>query len=105
MIEHVNEVIDLLHLKDTIDLLNTVNDIDDLENLKDVIDAQDVVDPFLDTESLQINDEINVIESRVDGMERADCGHEISFGKGICASRHGCTGALNCENAYADYHG
>ena len=27
-----------------------------------------------------------------------------SYGYKVCATRHGCSGATNCDRAYSDYH-
>ena len=44
------------------------------------------------------SNDINILKERADGIERSEDGNEISFkGIKICATRHGCTGATNCD--------
>ena len=101
----IDSILELLGLAEDIDI-DIPDDIcipDDSIGLD--IDDIDAVDPFLDSDSLSMSNDIDGLESSVDGMERAEGGHEISFGKKMCPTRHGCTGATNCNNAYGDYPG
>lgn len=61
---------------------------DDLEKIKQELD---------DELSVSSHD-INYLKEKAKGIERAETGDEISFkGIKICATRHGCTGATNCD--------
>lgn len=50
------------------------------------------------------DDDIDGLKEKADGVERSD-GEEISFKGKICATRHGCQGATNCDYAYGNYPG
>ena len=64
---------------------------DDLEKIKQELD---------DELSVSSHD-INYLKEKAKGIERAETGDEISFkGIKICATRHGCTGATNCDYEY-----
>lgn len=61
---------------------------DDLEKIKQELD---------DELSVSSHD-IDYLKEKAKGIERADTGDEISFkGTKICATRHGCSGATNCD--------
>lgn len=47
--------------------------------------------------------DIDELEDSASGVERSANGNEITFGKKMCPTRHGCTGAASCNYAYADY--
>lgn len=64
---------------------------DDLENIKQELD---------DELSVSSHD-ISHLKEKAEGVERAGNGNETSFkGIKICATRHGCTGATNCDYSY-----
>lgn len=47
------------------------------------------------------NDEMDNLLNKAIGVERAERKNDVSFkGVKICASRHGCSGATNCDHAY-----
>ncbi len=52
-------------------------------------------------------EEIDTLSDKANGIERADNhSSDISFGKkepGDCLSRHGCTGAKECDKCYGDF--
>lgn len=59
-----------------------------------------------DTDPLDVSSEdLDELEERADGLERTEERGEISFGRKNCATRHGCTGATNCNYDYASYPG
>ena len=59
-----------------------------------------------DYDDLDVDDnDIDELEDSASGVERSSHGNEISFGKKMCPTRHGCTGATSCNYAYADYPG
>ena len=61
---------------------------DDLEKIKQELD---------DELSISSHD-INYLKEKAEGIERSEFGNETSFkGIKICATRHGCTGATNCN--------
>lgn len=58
------------------------------------------------TDNLEIsNEDLNLLQEKVDGIERYESKGEISFGRIICPSRHGCQGATDCDYSYGDYPG
>lgn len=62
--------------------------LDDLEKIKQDLDDE-----------LRVSDEeLSHLQHRAEGIEREDHHDGISFkGVKICATRHGCTGATNCD--------
>lgn len=93
------------------DLSNDIDDDDD--DLNDVIDddddddLSDIEDDNMDDDAavLSVSDEaINDLLAKASDVERPQGGftsHMISFGGAkLCATRHGCTGATNCDYAY-----
>ena len=67
---------------------STETSFDDLEKIKQELDDE-----------LSISShEIDYLKEKAEGIERLDNRDEISFkGIKICATRHGCTGATNCD--------
>lgn len=65
----------------------------------------DLVDPFVSSEGLTMKNVIDDLVGRVQGMERQHIKYEILLGKKMCPTRHGCTGATNCNYDYASYPG
>lgn len=69
-------------------------------------DPEPTPDPSLEPEPTNTNDPLAVpdddlddLRHRADGLERD--GKKIPFcGGKICATRHGCTGATNCDYSY-----
>lgn len=56
------------------------------------------------TDSLEIpQEDIEKLQERVEGVERSEHKGEISFGKKMCPSRHGCQGATDCDYSYGSY--
>lgn len=49
--------------------------------------------------------DVNSLQDQVSGMERSDHGRNISFEGKMCPTRHGCTGATNCNYSLASYPG
>lgn len=82
---------DILHTfgGDRQKLIKVREEIGDLEKIKKELDDE-----------LSVNiEEINQLRKRADGVQRTECHNELSFkGIKICATRHGCTGATNCDN-------
>ncbi|MCQ2273568.1 MAG: hypothetical protein MJZ86_02110 [Bacteroidales bacterium] len=85
MIDNLKDLMDLVVLTDLADAADAVSSISDLVDAADFIDAADfmdaadAIDPFLDSDSLTMANGIDRFESSVDGMVRAEGGHEISF--------------------------
>ena len=48
-------------------------------------------------------DDIEALRDRASGLDREVLGNEISFGKKVCPTRHGCTGATYCDSCGSDY--
>lgn len=69
--------------------------------------VNDVVsmDSVFIADSLTMRNAIEELVCKAENIERVKSATEIPFGKKMCPTRHGCTGATNCNNAYADYHG
>lgn len=65
----------------------------------------DIIDPFISTEGLLIKHEIDELIGKVVGIERQDINIELYCGTKMCPTRHGCTGATNCNYEYASYPG
>lgn len=59
------------------------------------------IDGVMNSDGLAVTDgEIDNLLKRAVGVERAER-KDLSFtGVKICATRHGCTGATNCDHAY-----
>ena len=78
-----------------------IDDISDDDNISDgTSDDED-----FDNNILSVSEEaINDLLARASGVERPEGGfasHIVSFaGAKICATRHGCKGATNCDYAY-----
>lgn len=79
--------------------------IPDVENC--VINEDDAVsmDSRFKAESLIMRSAIEGLVRRVENIERASSVTDITFGKKMCPTRHGCTGATNCNYDYASYPG
>lgn len=69
-------------------------DYDDFDDADDLSDYDDFDDQDVDD-----------LEENASGIERSSNGHEVSFGKKMCPTRHGCTGATNCNYSMSDYPG
>lgn len=67
------------------------------------------VDNFLNTpttDSLEVsNEDFDYLQDRAEGIERCEHRSEISFGKKMCPTRHGCQGATDCDYCGGDYPG
>ena len=58
------------------------------------------------TDNLEIsNEDLNLLQEKVDGIERCESKAEISFGRLICPTRGGCQGATDCDYSYGSYQG
>lgn len=69
--------------------------------------VNDVVsmDSFFIAESLTMRNTIEELVCKTVNIERVKNVTEIPFGKKMCPTRHGCTGATNCNYEYASYPG
>lgn len=48
--------------------------------------------------------DINFLEEKYEDVERADFnGEDLECSYKLCATRHGCSGATNCNACYGDY--
>lgn len=60
----------------------------------------------LDLAELTIStDEITMLETKASGIKRAKHTSEPPLGRKLCATRHGCQGATDCNYSYANYPG
>lgn len=58
------------------------------------------------TDQLEVsNEDIETLQERVEGIGREEHKGEISFGKKMCPTRHGCQGATDCDYCGGDYPG
>lgn len=68
-------------------------------------EIQYALDVALDSDGLDVSDnDINSLHDNASGVERSK-GQNISFEGKMCPTRHGCTGATNCNYSYASYPG
>lgn len=81
----------------------TLPPINELESAQSNLD----IDNFANTpssETLDVHeDDIARLQERAQGMERSEHKGEISFGKKMCPTRHGCQGATDCDYCGSDY--
>ena len=47
---------------------------------------------------------IRNLQMKADGIERANIVNEMPVSVKCCPTRHGCTGATNCDSCVGDYH-
>lgn len=47
--------------------------------------------------------EIDQLEKKAAGIKRASQNSEPPLGRKLCATRHGCQGATDCNYSYANY--
>ena len=74
--------------------------IDDImTNVRDANFLSEVDLPALDVPE----DDIESLRDRAAGLDRELTGNEISFGKKVCPTRHGCTGATYCDSCLSAY--
>ena len=80
------------------------DDLEDDGDLDDIIDDHDFDSDSTDDELAVSEKAINDMLAKATGVERPEGGfssHIVSFaGARICATRHGCKGATNCDYAY-----
>lgn len=51
-----------------------------------------------------LDDDISKLYEKTDGMERGEAKDTIhEYGRKVCPTRHGCTGATDCDNSYGSY--
>lgn len=73
-------------------------------NLKESIS----INSFYISNCINMGEAIDELLRKVDSIERAECAEcadEVTFGNKMCPTRHGCTGATNCNYEYASYPG
>lgn len=58
-----------------------------------------------DCSEFNIDKELEELEDRVDGLDREKDITNSSAKSKLCATRHGCQGATNCNYDYASYPG
>lgn len=64
------------------------------------------LDMALDSDGLDVSDsDVDSLQNNANGIERSEHGHNVSFEGKMCPTRHGCTGATNCNYSYASYPG
>lgn len=77
---------------------HSLNDIRLNSTTETSLDDLEIIKQELDDELSISSHDINNLKEKAEGIERAEFGNEISFkGVKICATRHGCTGATNCD--------
>lgn len=58
------------------------------------------------TDNLDVsNDDVEDLQNKAEGIERSEHRGEISFGRKMCPTRHGCQGATDCDYSYGGYPG
>lgn len=72
---------------------------------KSKLNELNIIDPYISSEGLVIKHEIDELIGKVVGIERQDMNVEIYCGTKMCPTRHGCTGATNCNYELASYPG
>ena len=84
----------------------------DESNLGGEIGPTDGFDNMLSGEDGSLDDHLSVseedlssLEEKSDGLERSESSSQITFGRKMCPSRHGCQGATDCDYAYGGYPG
>ena len=77
------------------------------DTMTDVATSSIDIDNFVNvptTDHLEVsNEDIETLQERVEGIERSEHKGEISFGKKMCPTRHGCQGATDCDYSYGSY--
>ncbi len=49
--------------------------------------------------------DMDILEEKADDMDRAEISDgDFDCSYKLCATRHGCSGATNCDACYGDYH-
>ncbi len=52
------------------------------------------------------DDDVTSLEEKASGVDRAEADKsQISFGRKMCPTRHGCQGATDCDYSYGGYPG
>ena len=80
-------------------------DISTESKLNTKLNEFNIIDPYISSEGLVIKHEIDELIGKVVGIERQDMNVEIYCGTKMCPTRHGCTGATNCNYDLASYPG
>lgn len=80
-------------------------DISKESKLNTKLNEFNIIDPYISSGSLVIKHEIDELLGKVVGIERQDMNVEIYCGTKMCPTRHGCTGATNCNYDLASYPG
>lgn len=61
---------------------------------------------FDDDELTVSEDDLNSLEDKASQIDRSDSDKsQISFGRKMCPTRHGCQGATDCDYSYGGYPG
>lgn len=69
-------------------------------------EIRSALDYALADDNLGVSDsDVSSLQDQVNGMERSGHGQNISFEGKMCPTRHGCTGATNCNYSLASYPG
>ena len=75
-------------------------------NIENIL-ATETEDSFLhpfDTPELEVPEsDMEALRDKAAGIEREMPSNSIPFGKNVCPTRHGCSGATYCDHAGSDY--
>lgn len=74
-------------------------------NVNIVVNEVVSMDSVFISEGLTMRNAIEELVCKAENIERVKSTTEIPFGKKMCPTRHGCTGATNCNYEYASYPG
>ena len=68
---------------------------------------ENMINHYFDDDGLTVSeDELNSLEEKASQIERSDSDKsQISFGRKMCPTRHGCQGATDCDYSYGGYPG
>jgi len=68
---------------------------------------ESMINHSFDDDGLTVSeDDLNSLEDKASQIERSDSDKsQISFGRKMCPTRHGCQGATDCDYSYGGYPG
>lgn len=75
-------------------------------NIENILatETEDSFLPSVDIPELEVPEsDMEALRDKAAGIEREMPSNSISFGKKVCPTRHGCSGATYCDHAGSDY--
>ena len=77
------------------------------DNLIPAKENESMINHSFDDDELTVSEkDMNSLEDKASQIERNDSDKsQISFGRKMCPTRHGCQGATECNYSYGDYPG